>query len=102
MPDAMKAAKENRQELKQSDLAREINQLDQKFYRDQTKPQIDLVGSYGMVGNAGTVTSTTSPFTASTDQLRARVNQLSLIAGLQQLVPPPATTIAPELIGGYG
>src|SRR5207249_8020560 len=64
--------------------------------------QIDLVGSYGMVGNAGTVTSTTSPFTASSDQLRARVNQLSLLAGLQQLVAPPATTISPALIGASG
>src|SRR5229473_594889 len=102
LPDAMKAAKENRQELKQSDLAREINQLDQRLYRDQTKPQIDLVGNYGMVGNAGTVTSSTSPFTASSDQLRARVNQLSLLAGLQALAAPPATTVSPDLIGGYG
>src|SRR5882724_12596363 len=102
LPDAMSAAMQNRQELRQSDLAREINLLDQKLYRDQAKPEIDLVGSYGMVGNAGTVTSTTSPFTASNDQLRARVNQLSLLAGLQQLVAPPATTITPDLIGGYG
>ncbi len=102
LPDAMKVAKENRQELKQSDLAREINQLDQRLYRDQTKPQIDLVGSYGMVGNSGTVTSTANPFTASSDQLRARVNQLSVLAGLQALTAPPATTISPELIGAYG
>src|SRR5438552_4385431 len=100
--DAMKAAQENRQELKQSDLAREINKLDQKLYRDQTKQQVELVGSYGMVGNAGTVTSTTSPFTASRDQLRARVNPLSRLAGLQPLVAPPATTISPDLIGAYG
>jgi outer membrane protein len=102
LPDAMKAAKENRQELKQSDLAREINQLDQRLYRDQTKPQIDLVGSYGMVGNAGTLTSTANPFTASSDQLRARVNQLSVLAGLQPLTAPPVTTLSPDLIGGYG
>jgi len=101
LPEAMKAAKENRQELKQSDLAREINELDQRLYRDQIKPQIDLVGSYGMVGNAGTVTSTTSPFTASSDQLRARVNQLSALAGLPILPAPPPTTISPDLIGGY-
>src|SRR5262249_52017977 len=77
LPDAMKAAMANRQELKQSDIAREINLLDQKLYRDQSKPEIDLVGSYGMTGNAGTLTSTTNPITASSDQLRARVNQLS-------------------------
>ena len=101
LPDAMKAATENRQELRQSDLAREINQLDQRLYRDQTKPQIDFVGSYGMVGNAGTVTSTTNPLSASNDALRARVNQLSALAGLQPLTAPPATTISPDLIGGY-
>jgi len=101
LPDAMNAAIQNRQELRQSDLAREINLLDQKLYRDQTKPEIDLVGSYGMVGNAGTLTGTTSPFTASSDQLRARVNQLSVLAGLQALPAPPVTTIDPNLIGGY-
>ncbi len=99
--DAMKAATENRQELRQSDLAREINLLDQKLYRDQTKPEIGLVGSYGMVGNAGTLTSTTSPFSATSDQLRARVNQLSILSGLQPLPAPPAATISPDLIGGY-
>jgi outer membrane protein len=101
LPDAMNAAMQNRQELRQTDLAREINLLDQKLYRDQTKPEIDLVGSYGMVGNAGTLTATTSPFTASTDQLRARVNDLSVLNGLQALTAPPATTIDPNLIGGY-
>src|SRR6266566_3360168 len=34
LPDAMNAAMQNRQELRQSDLAREINLLDQKLYRD--------------------------------------------------------------------
>ncbi|HEV8588332.1 MAG TPA: TolC family protein, partial [Pyrinomonadaceae bacterium] len=101
LPDAMKAALENRPELKQSDLAREINQLDQKLYRDLTKPQVDLVGSYGMVGNAGTVTSATSPFTSSNDQLRARVNELSVLNGLPSLPAPPTATIPANLIGGY-
>ena len=101
LPDAMKAAMANRQELRQSDLAREINQLDQKLYRDLTKPEIDLVGSYGMVGNAGTLTSATNPLTASNDQLRARVNQLSTLAGLPPLPTPPVLTLDPNLIGGY-
>ena len=99
--DAMKAATDNRQELKQSDLAREINLLDQRLYRDQTKPEIDLVGSYGMVGNAGTLTSTTNPLSASNDQLRMRVNELSVISGLQPLAAPPTVTVPPNLFGGY-
>src|SRR3989440_2919309 len=101
LSDAMKAATANRQELRQSDLAREINLLDQKLYRDLTKPEVDLVGSYGMVGNAGTLTSATNPFTASNDQLRARVNQLSTLAGLQPLTAPPVSILDPNLIGGY-
>lgn len=101
LPDAMNAAMQNRQELRQSDLAREINLLDQRLYRDLAKPAIDLVGSYGIVGNAGTLTATTNPFTASSDQLRVRVNQLSVLNGLPPLTAPPATTFDPDLIGGY-
>jgi len=102
LDEAMKAAIENRQELRQSDLAREINQLDQKLYRDLTRPEINLVGSYGVVGNAGTLTSTANPFSASNAQIFARVNELSAIEGLQALPAPPSTTIPSNLIGGYG
>ena len=60
---------ENRPELQQSNVVREINQIDQKFFREQTKPQIDLVGSYGMVGLAGAVNAAAiNPF-ASTSQI---------------------------------
>ena len=102
LPDAMKAAMDNRQELKQSDIAREINLLDQKLYRDQSKPEVNLVGSYGIVGNAGTQVTTVNPLTASNDQLRARVNQLSVLGGLQPLPAPPTVTIPDNLFGGYG
>jgi hydrophobic/amphiphilic exporter-1 (mainly G- bacteria), HAE1 family len=101
LPDAMNAALQNRQELKQSDLAREINLLDQKLYRDLTKPEVNLVGSYGLTGNAGTLTSTTNPINASNDALRARVNQLSVIEGLQLLPAPQITILDPNLLGAY-
>jgi len=101
LPDAMTAAMANRQELKQSDLAREINLLDQRLYRDQSKPEIDLVGSYGMIGNAGTQVTTPNPLTASNDALRARVNELSALSGLQPVPAPPTVTIQPDLFGGY-
>jgi HAE1 family hydrophobic/amphiphilic exporter-1 len=101
LTDALKAAIENRPELRQSDLVREINQLDQKLQRDLKKPQIDFVGSYGMVGNAGALTSATNPFSSSNDALRARVNELSTLNGLQPLPAPPTATIPPDLIGGY-
>ena len=102
LPDAMIAAMQNRQELRQSDLAREINVLDQKLYRDQSKPEIDLVGSYGMTGNAGTLTSTTNPLTASNEAQRVRVHELSVLAGLQPLPPVVTTPVNGDLFGGYG
>src|SRR5215813_2280698 len=55
LPDALKTAMENRPELQQSDVLKEINQIDQRYFKDQTKPQVDLVGSYGVSGLAGSV-----------------------------------------------
>jgi outer membrane protein TolC len=101
LPDAFKAAMENRPELQQSNVVREINQIDQKYFREQTKPAIDLVGSYGMVGLAGASSGTTNPITASSSQLRDAVNRLLINAGFDRLPDPPAQTISPFLLGGY-
>lgn len=102
LPDAMKLALDNRPELQQSNLAREINQIDQRYYRDQTKPEVDLVGNYGMVGLAGSSSGGTNPFSASSAELRDRVNRLSVLNGLPPLPDVPSQTLAPFLIGGYG
>ena len=92
---------ENRPELQQSNVVREINQIDQKYFREQTKPGIDLVGSYGVVGLAGAVNSSAiNPF-SSTAQIRDRVNLLSQLAGVPPLPTPPAQTFPTDLIGGY-
>ncbi len=101
LPEAMKAAMENRPELQQSTVAREINQIDQKYFHEQTKPQIDLVGTYGMVGLAGTTSGGVNPFTASSTQLRDAVNKLLLNSGFDRLPDPPAQAISPDLLGGY-
>ncbi len=101
LPEALKAAMDNRPELQQSNIVREINQIDQKYFREQTKPGIDLVGTYGMVGLAGTASSGTNPFTASSSQLRDAVNRLLVNAGFDRLPELPAQTISPVLLGGY-
>lgn len=102
LPDALKAAMENRPELQQSNLVREINQIDQKYFREQTKPAIDLVGSYGMVGLAGLQSRSGNPFnSASSQELRDRVDQLLARAGLPLLTPQPPQALSPFLIGGY-
>lgn len=67
-------AMRNRPELEQLATQREINRIDQRFYKDQTKPQINLVGSYTAAGLAGT------PNAASSG----------------------AANVPPNLVGGYG
>jgi HAE1 family hydrophobic/amphiphilic exporter-1 len=95
LPEALKAAMDNRPELQQSNVVREINQIDQKYFREQTKPAIDLVGSYGMVGLAGLQSRAGNPFiSVSNQELRDRVDQLLDRAGLPLLMPQPPQAIA--------
>ncbi len=102
LPEALKAAMDNRPELQQATVAREINQIDQKYFREQTKPGIDLVGSYGVVGLAGLLSSTAiNPITSSGVALRDRVNLLSQLSGLEPL-PITTSQFSPDLLGGYG
>jgi outer membrane protein TolC len=103
LQDAMQMAMENRPELQQANVVREINQIDQKYFKDQTKPAVDLVGTYGMNGLAGSVsTAGVNPFTASSLVVRDRVNQLSELAGLDPLPIIPPQTFSPDLLGGFG
>jgi outer membrane protein len=99
---AVKVALDNRPELAQLKTTADINQVDVRFFRDQTKPQVDLVGTYTSVGLAGTLVQSNPNATTSTSLLTARVNQLSALAGLEQLPTTTTTTsVAPQLVGGY-
>lgn len=103
LPDALQTAMENRPELQQATVVKEINEIDQRFYKNQTKPAVDLVGTYGINGLAGAVsTEGVNPFTASSLQVRQRVDELSTIAGLDPLPIVPPQTFSPDLLGGYG
>jgi outer membrane protein len=53
LEDAQKLAVENRPELKQFALTKDINKTDIDFLRNQIKPQIDLVGGYTAFGTGG-------------------------------------------------
>ena len=103
LPDALQTAMNNRPELQQANVVKEINQIDQKFFKEQTKPAVDLVGTYGINGLAGSVsTAGVNPFTASSLQVRQRVDELSALAGLEPLPIVPPQTFSPDLLGGYG
>lgn len=96
---ALTEALKNRPELTQLTASDEINKIDQRYFRDQTKPQIDLVGSYTAAGLAGTATP---PRATTPSALTTRVNDLSLLAGLEALPNGTTTsTVPPNLVGGY-
>jgi HAE1 family hydrophobic/amphiphilic exporter-1 len=102
---ALTDALAQRPELQQSDVALAINELNQRFYSDQKRLQVDLVGSYSLDGLAGRLNplSSQDPIEFAATDLTNRVNQLSVLAGLPPLPPPANTaTVPPFLIGSYG
>ena len=100
--DAVASALANRPELAQNNLQQEINRIDAKFFRDQTKPQVDLLASYTTTGLSGTPASTGNPFASTTTLLLDRVNVLSGLAGIPSIVVPPSSALPDFLLGGYG
>src|SRR5215813_13734479 len=115
--DAIKLAHENRPEIRQSSLSKEINKIDIDFFRNQVKPQINLVGSYSTNGLGGTAPVISVPNCSSasrfTDPVTGQLVCASVAPAIQNgaIVPvvntmPFATTqvqpIADQFIGGYG
>jgi HAE1 family hydrophobic/amphiphilic exporter-1 len=99
---AMTAALSNRAELAQNDLQQEINNVDVKFFENQTRPQIDLIASYTSTGLSGTLLNSVNPFAATTVLLLDRVNVLSNLSGLPPIVTDPGGQLPGFLQGGYG
>ncbi|HMF57585.1 MAG TPA: TolC family protein, partial [Pyrinomonadaceae bacterium] len=98
---AVRVAISNRPELAQLRTSADINQINVRYFDDQTKPQVDLVGTYTTAGLAGTLVATQTSTTSSNALLTQRVNDLSALAGLQPLPATTSSTIAPNLVGGY-
>lgn len=61
LEDAIKLAQENRHEVRQLFLQKEINKIDIDFFANQAKPQVDFVAAYGTLGLGGSPRSTTGP-----------------------------------------
>lgn len=76
---SLEDARKNRPELRRLNLQKEITGLDIKYYKNQTKPQIDLTGTIATTGLAGTacVPNPADPF--------------------DRCSPPPT-----NLVGGFG
>jgi outer membrane protein len=105
---AVAGALQSRPEIAQLQTQAEINRIDTRFFRDQTRPQIDLVGTYNPVGLAGTfVPRESNPIGGGDNSDTAifnRINELSARAGLEPLLSPTPTTstVNENLVGGYG
>jgi len=100
---ATAAALRSRPELAQLQTNAEINQIDTRYFRDLTRPQFDLVGTYTSLGLAGSqVTPSGNSNTSVNALLRTRVNELSAIAGLEPLPTSAAggSTVPENLVGG--
>ena len=106
LSDAIAEALANRPEIAQVKISAEINEKDVRYYRDQTKPQIDLTAFYTRAGLSGILLPPgPNPFTAGFGPLTDRLNQLSELAGLTPLPPisfGSGTGLPPLLVGGYG
>jgi outer membrane protein TolC len=105
LPDAVAQAMANRPEIAELKINGEINQKDIRYYRDQTKPQVNLTALYTRAGLAGVVLPPgPNPFTSAFGPLTTQLNELSALAGLAPLsgVSFGSSTIPPVLVGNYG
>jgi HAE1 family hydrophobic/amphiphilic exporter-1 len=107
---AVQLALSRRPELRALESTRAQNDVDRAFFRDQTKPAVNLVGGTTLSGLAGDPLSATSEPPVGDDDpdaaLLARLNELSMLAGLSPLPTPPPSTggaaVPPFFVGGYG
>ena len=113
---ALKEARDNRPELRRLNLQDEITDIDLKFFKNQTRPQVDLVGTVASTGLAGTAAATLPPGTlvpliSGDPTLVANAFLLSQIQDIQRRAVFPVATaplvatpnLAPsDLVGGYG
>ncbi len=95
----------NRPEIAEVKINGEINEKDVRYYRDQTKPQVNLTALYTRAGLAGVVLPPgPNPFTSAFGPLTTQLNELSLLEGLPPLsaVSFGSSVIPPVLVGNYG
>ncbi len=117
LTEALTAARENRPELRRLRLQNEITDIDIQFFKNQTRPQIDLTGVVALTGLAGKDVSGAlppgsqvplifgNPATSSTAFLLDQIRAIQLAQGLPLAESPlvnaqggPTT----RLIGGFG
>ena len=117
LQDALKAAHENRPELRRLRLQGDINNVDIQYFKNQTRPQVDLQATLAATGLAGTDVSGAPPVGTLTPLIGGNPNTVPNAFLLQQIqniqtqaalplavapLVPTQSGPAPNLIGGYG
>jgi len=103
LEDAVGRALARRPELSQTAIVNATNEANTRFFRDQTRPQVDLVGSYTSSGLAGrTIDLGPNPLTAGFQPLVDRLNSLSGLQGLPSLptLGGSSSSVPSLLVGG--
>ncbi|MBV9958222.1 MAG: TolC family protein [Acidobacteria bacterium] len=115
--DALEEAKTNRPELRRLNLQRDINNIDIQFFKNQTKPRIDIQTTLATTGLAGAAAAgdrlnTTSalisgdPATNANAFLLDALNATRRAVGLAPLDAPLVTAMTTgangNLVGGFG
>lgn len=90
LDDAIKSAMNNRFELRRLKLASDINAIDIRYFKNQTKPQVDLNTTVSLDGlsRAATPSIYVPQFTGNDAILLQRLNPLLIAAG-QSPIPNP-------------
>lgn len=108
LDEALKDAIDNRPELRRLRLERDINAIDINYFRNQTKPRIDLNTTVSLNGLSQTGVQSTNglsipQFTGNDEILRQNINILLNQANLQPIPNPliPVTPTSSFLLGGY-
>ena len=117
LDDALKAARDNRPELRRLRLQNDINAIDLQYFQNQTRPRIDLTGTVALTGLAGSDVSGGlppgtqvplifgNPETNSAAFLLDQIRAIQLAQGLpvatSPLVETQASNLNSRLIGGY-
>jgi len=118
LQDALKAARENRPELRRLKLQNDINQIDITYFKNQTRPQIDLTGTVALTGLAGSDVSNAppvgtlvplisgNPLTNANAFFLQQIRNIQTALGVTPVTSPLVATTGggpnPDLIGGYG
>jgi outer membrane protein len=114
---ALKEARDNRPELRRLRLENDINSIDIQYFKNQTRPQIDLVSTLATTGLAGTAAGTFitpgtlvplisgDPNAVANAFLLDQIQDIQRRSGFPVATSPLVTTpaLAPtDLVGGYG